>query len=129
MLAGKHRATGWAPLTLEGFGGVTGEGAHIAACLIPTGVDTLDMFLRFLLAQLIHFRGIVGHPGFMWAKDGQPGTMQLNYLTSITNETDPILREQKLAEYRQQVKPSLPREHLPKHISNEAGNLKRNLRK
>jgi hypothetical protein len=69
-----------------------------------TGEDNLDMFLRFLLAPLIHFRGMVGHPGFMWVKDdGQPEDMQLAYLTSITHEKNPTLREQKLQEYAKQV--------------------------
>ena len=115
MLAGKPQTVSeWAPLTLQGFGGAAGEGAHIASCLVQTGDDTLDMFLRFLLPQLIHFRGMVGHPGFMWVKDGQPGMMHLTYLTSVTNETDPALRAQKLQEYRREVEAQFAASPLPK---------------
>ena len=72
MLASKLRQQGplifgWAPMLMEGFGGSAGEGAHIAVSCAETK-DSLDIFFRFLLADLIHFRGLVGHPGF-WTKD------------------------------------------------------------
>ena len=105
MLAGQMTALpGWAPLFFQGFGGTAGEGAHIAAANIGCTEDSLDMFLRFLLGQLIHFRGLVGHPGFKWEKDGVPGQMALTYLTSITTEEDPVLREEKLRKYAKQVR-------------------------
>jgi len=110
-LAGKISTYPWAPLILEGFGGKAGEGAHIAAALIKTAEDSLDMFLRFLLGQLIHFRGIVGHPGFQWIKDGAPGNMFLSYITSVTSEKDPVLREQKLRKLAEEVRAEF--EHFP----------------
>jgi hypothetical protein len=110
-LAGKIRSLpGWAPLTLQGFAGKAGEGAHIASALIHSGDDSLDIFLRLLLAQLIHFRGIVAHPGFMWFKEnGEPGVMMLTYLTSVTNENDPVLREKKLRAYAEEVRAEFER--------------------
>ena len=110
MLAGKMpNLQGWAPMILEGFGGKAGEGAHIAAALIRSGEDSLDMFLRFLLGQLIHFRGMVGHPGFQWVKDGAPGDMLLTYMTSITLEKDPVLRDRKLRAYAEEVRAEFER--------------------
>jgi hypothetical protein len=104
-LATKMPGMGWAALMMEGFGGRAAEGAPIAASAMPMGEDSLDVFLRFLLAKLIHFRGVTGHPGFDWTKGGtaMPPQVLLSYLTSITNETDPILREKKLREYAEQV--------------------------
>lgn len=113
-LAGKvPGGVGWAPLMLEGFGGEHGEGAHVGTSLIATGQDSLDMFLRFLLGQLIHFRGMVGHPGFQWVKDGAPGQMRIHYLTTITNEKDPVLREQKLQQYADQVRAEFEQSPAP----------------
>jgi hypothetical protein len=98
---------GWAPLMLEGFGGPAAEGAHIAVSAIDIKEDSLDMFLRFLLAHLIHFRGLVGHPGF-WLNQGQP-MMTLSYLTSITHEQDPVLQAEKLRRYEEQVRADFAR--------------------
>jgi hypothetical protein len=102
MLSGKGRqqTLGWAPLIMEGFGGAAGEGAHVAVSSVETK-DSLDMFFRFLLADLMRFRGLVGHPGF-WTKDPQP-FMKLTYLTSITHETDPNKRAEILRQYREEV--------------------------
>jgi hypothetical protein len=105
MLAGKTRQQGplifgWAPIIMEGFGGSSGEGAHIAVASVETK-DSLDLFFRFLLADLMQFRGLVGHPGF-WTKDPQP-MMKLSYLTSVTHETDPNIRAERLRKYRDEV--------------------------
>jgi hypothetical protein len=113
MLAGKLGEHPWAPLILEGFGGKAGEGAHIAATLMKSGEDSLDIFLRFLLGQLIHFRGMVGHPGFQWVKDGAPGNMFLTYITSVTSEKDPTLREQRLRALAEEVRTEFERSPLP----------------
>lgn len=105
MLATKVRQQGpqilgWAPAILEGFGGEAGEGAHIAVSWAES-IDSLDIFFRFLLADLIHFRGHVGHPGF-WTKGPQPA-MKLSYVMSITLETDPNLKREKLRKYKEEV--------------------------
>jgi hypothetical protein len=65
------------------------------------GNASLDMFLRILLVQPIHFRATVPYPGF-WV-DGKPPMMQFSCLTPITHETDANLRAQKLHEYKQQA--------------------------
>jgi hypothetical protein len=104
-LAGKiPQIEGWAHIVLEGFGGKAGEGTHIASTLMNLGEDSLDMFLRLLLGQLIHFCSMIGHPGFNWDKGDTSPQMKLNYLTSVTRETDPIIREKKLREYAAQVR-------------------------
>lgn len=119
MLAGKapHHAPvtlGWAPLMLEGFGGPAAEGAHIAVSSTETK-DSLDFFFRLLLAQLIHFRGLVGHPGF-WTKDPQP-MMKLTYLASITHETDPKAKAEKLRRYREEVIAEFEKNPVPPDLS------------
>jgi hypothetical protein len=89
----------WAPVILHGFGGPAAEGAHTAAATIKE--QSLDVFLRFLLAQLGHFRALVSHPGFLSKQPDQQ--MALTYLTTITKEQDPVRREQKLRAYEAQV--------------------------
>jgi hypothetical protein len=104
----------WAPLTVQGFGGDQGEGSHIAVSVTPVREDSLDFFLRFLLAQLIHFRGLVAHPGFNWAQQGgkvPPSIM--TYLTSVTHETDPAAKERKLREYAEQVRAQFANNPVP----------------
>jgi hypothetical protein len=114
MLAGKMpKIEGWAPLVLQGFGGDQAEGAHIAAALIRAGDASLDLFLRILLGRLIHFRPMVGHPGFMWHKPDAPGEMMLTYLTSITTEKDPMVREKKLRAYADEVRADFGRSSSP----------------
>ena len=114
MLAGKPPlpAMDWAPLMLEGFGGEAGEGAHIAVATIATKEGSLDMFLRFLLAQLMHFRPLVGHPGF-WVKQQPQPMMELTYLTSLTNERDPTRRAETLRQYEEQVRADFARRPVP----------------
>jgi hypothetical protein len=73
--------------------------------------DSLDIFFRFLLADLMQFRGLVGHPGF-WTKDPQP-FMKLSYLTSITHETDPSKRAEKLRRYRDEVIAEFAQKPIP----------------
>jgi hypothetical protein len=101
--AGKVRGFGWAPMLFEGLGGATGEGAHLALSAYEAGEDSLDIFLRLLLAQLIPFRSMVGHPGFDWTKNPSGGNAIIEYLGSITHETDPKKREEKLKEYANEV--------------------------
>jgi hypothetical protein len=95
----------WAPITIQGFGGDQGEGSHIAVSATPVKDDSLDFFLRFLLAQLMNFRGLVAHPGFDWRQQGgevPPSVMM--YLTSVTRETDPVAKQLKLREYAERVR-------------------------
>lgn len=65
---------------------------------------SLDAFLRYLLAHLIYFRGIVDHPGLDWSEELPHGRMKLRYVTSITYERDPQERLRKLALYKEEVK-------------------------
>jgi len=99
MLAAKPRGHEWSHCFFEAGGGPGAEGTHLAAAVLAFGEASLDAFFRFLLAQLIFFRGIVDHPGF-----GMPGRqMKLSYLGSISMETDPERKRAKLAEYREEV--------------------------
>jgi hypothetical protein len=102
-LAAKPPLQPWGPLMFEGPGGAAGEGAHIGAAIAPAGEDSLDMLLRYILAHLMHFRGLIGHPGFNWMQGGKPMQMQVTYLTSLTNEKDPKLRAEKLRKYAEEV--------------------------
>jgi hypothetical protein len=96
---------GWSPLVIDdGMGGARGEGAHIGIGIQEIGADTLDYFLRFLVAQLAHFRPFVPHPGWSWAKTSSGGLGRITYLTSFTNEKDPAAREARLKEYAAQVR-------------------------
>jgi hypothetical protein len=98
---------GWNPMSFEGFGGEAGEGSHLAISYVKTGEDSLDHFLRLLLANLNLFRGIMDHPGFDWSSTQSKGLAHINYITSCTNEKDPKKREQRLLEYREHAKKQL----------------------
>ncbi|MDX2089073.1 MAG: DUF6602 domain-containing protein [Kofleriaceae bacterium] len=104
MLSTKLRnAPTWHPCIFESPGAEHGEGAHLALSASDLGDDTLDAFLRLLLAHLTYFRGIVDHPGFHWAAMQSGGLSRVTYLMSITNETDPERRKARLNEYREEV--------------------------
>jgi hypothetical protein len=93
----------WNASILHGIGGPASEGTHIALGAVDLGYDTLDRFLRILLAHLSHFRGMVDHPGFDWGATKSGGQVRLQYLTSICHETDPGKREDKLRAYAAEV--------------------------
>ncbi len=95
---------GWNMAFLEGFGGDKAEGSHIAVSAGQTGEYTLDAFLRLLLPHLEMFRPIIDHPGFSFSDfPVQVKEQALTYLTSITTETDPIKKKEKLEKYAKQV--------------------------
>jgi len=98
-LAVKMPSQSWGPAFLEGRSPGT-EGAHIAIGRQDLGELALDGFLRFLLAQLVVFRGIVDHPGF---KPDPEGQIRLSYLTSITFERDPARKSEILRQYKDEV--------------------------
>ena len=99
---------GWGVAFLEGLGGA--EGAHVGIGIQPLGVAALDAYFRLLLAHLSMFRSVVDHPGFGWGKHLPKGMVKVAYLTSITNETDPEKRRERLEQYatraREEFKPS-----------------------
>jgi hypothetical protein len=101
-LAGKPRGLDWAPLVVEGLGGPRAEGAHIAAMSSDLGENSLDWFLRFLLAHLIHYRWMTNHPGFFLNKPA-PSQGIMAYIGSITKETDPVKRDEILKKYQEEV--------------------------
>ncbi len=109
-LAAKIRGNdGWSPALWEGIGGPGAEGAHIGISVQDLGYDSLDAFLRLLLAHLTFFRKIVPHPGFNWYRTNPQSQSKLRYLTSFTLEQDPERRRQKLEQYRNEVREELAR--------------------
>lgn len=95
----------WNPLLhVEGISKAV-EGAHIGAAAHDLGVGSLDYFFRLLLGQLSLFRQIVPHPGF--GLDGSPTAMVV-YVMSLTLESDPVLREDRLKEYAAQIAREYP---------------------
>jgi len=104
LLAKPRGVEGWAPSLIYGLGGNMGEGSHIAVGSQELKKETLDAFLRTLLAHLQFFRGIIDHPGFNWSTTESGVPARLTYFASITFETDPVKRKQKLEEYKQEVK-------------------------
>ncbi len=94
----------WSTVSIEGFGGAAGEGSHFAISYATTGEESLDYFLRLLLANLVIFRSVMDHPGFDFRESPSEGKAHLRYLTSITQETDPQKSERKLKEYARQAR-------------------------
>ena len=109
-LAAKHPSMDhWAPSIFEAVG-PEAEGSHLAIGRQELGELSLDGFLRFLLAQLTFFRGIMDHPGFKVTESGQ---MRLTYVTSFTSEKEPAKRAEKLRIYREQVEQDFARNPAP----------------
>lgn len=94
----------WVSVSIEGVGGDAAEGSHLAVSYATTQEESLDYFLRLLLANLMIFRSTVDHPGFDFSSSPSQGKVHVRYLTSITNETDPEKREKKLKEYARQAR-------------------------
>ncbi len=107
---------GWSPTYWSGIGGPQAEGVHIGIGTHPLKEDTLDGFLRMLIAYLTFFRPIVSHPGFSWEHTASKGVGVIHYLTSITTVLDPEERKARLARYANDVKMLLPNPEIPKEI-------------
>lgn len=98
------RSDAWSHAFLEGMGGTAAEGFHIGVSTSQLGESSLDGFFRLLLPQLALFRPVVDHPGFNFSDMPIAVKNQaLSYLTSLTAETDPEKREQKLKQYAEEV--------------------------
>lgn len=107
---------GWNTMFWEGSGGPLAEGSHIAISINQFHENTLDAFFRILLSQLSMFRHIIDHPGFGFSQITSNGKEQLlTYLTSITFEKDPILRERKVKQYIEQVKKIFEKTPVPEN--------------
>jgi hypothetical protein len=119
-LAGKPRGYEWAPMFMEGFGGPATEGAHLGVCSHELGENSLDAFLRLLLAQLIHFRAMSSHPGFNWANMLPGGQMMVEYVGSITHATDPKIREMNLKKYTEEAVEDFKKKATPAQTNQHA---------
>jgi hypothetical protein len=106
MLSAKvNEQLGWNLLVIEEMPeGPQAEGMHVAVSASELGKDSLDSFLRFLLAHLAFFHERIEHPGFNWKRTDAKGQAFLRYLTTITNEKDPKLRDIKLKQYAEQIR-------------------------
>jgi hypothetical protein len=114
-LASKFRGLpGWSPTNMtEGFGGKAAEGAHVAVGSATFKENTLDVFFRLVLPHLAHFRQIVDHPGFDFSSLQETNQMVLSYVTSLTNETDPVRKAMKLKKYAQEVEEEFAKTPVP----------------
>lgn len=105
---------GWSPIILEGLGGSQAEGTHLAVSVSQFDEYTLDGFFRLLLTHLTLFRGIVDHPGFQFGEMPIKKKQQmLSYLTSITVEADPEIRDLKLKKYKKHVEEEFGKSPMP----------------
>jgi len=76
---------GWTAMLIDdGMGGPAAEGAHIGVGVQEIGAETLDYFLRLLIAYLAVFRPVVHHPGWNWCSTPTGGVGKVTYLTSVT---------------------------------------------
>lgn len=105
---------GWGFSHLEGIGGPAAEGSHIGVAQADFGEYSLDAFLRLLLAHLIFFRDKVHHPGFNWSSFPGGLRMKTTYLTSFTNEKDPVKAKQNLDRYKAEVEEEFKKNPIPK---------------
>lgn len=109
MMVAQPPSLPWTSCFFEGPGGPSAEGSHLGVGVMELGEASLDGFLRFLLVHLSMFRGLVDHPGL-----GRPGQdMKVFYLTSITFERDPQLRDLKLQRYADEARAYFERNAEP----------------
>ncbi len=94
----------WGRYLHEGVNKELSEGLHLALATEELGADSLDAFLRDLLTQLTFFRGMVDHPGFDWSSNPSFAGTKLQYLATITHETDPELKKQIAEQYGKEVR-------------------------
>ena len=118
MLSAKvNEQLGWNPMVVEGMPkGSQAEGMHIAISSSAFGKDSLDSFLRFLLAHLSFFHNRMEHPGFNWQSTASKGQAILKYLTTVTNEKNPKLREIKLKQYADAVRKEFDKSPVPNSV-------------
>lgn len=92
----------WSPMVLYQLPPV--EGLHIAVGTVELGEGVLDAFVAMLLTHLRYFRQSIDQPAFNWSseKTGKPAMVQ--YVTSVTHETDPAKRARLLAIYREEAR-------------------------
>lgn len=103
-LASKPRGLDWSVALIEGPTSEGSEGMHIGVGHQALGVDTLDAFFRFLLMHLAFYRGVVDHPGFDLRSSASQGRIDISYLTSVTYETDPVQRAERLKQYQEEAR-------------------------
>lgn len=109
---------GWAAASIEGFGGGAAEGTHLAISYLEAKEESLDIFFRLLLANLILFRAHVPHPGFRFESITGGAQMHIRYVTSLTTATDPEERARRLQEYAAEVQREF---ESPKQTSQTSG--------
>jgi hypothetical protein len=94
----------WGRYFHEGINKQLTEGLHFALAIEELGANSLDAFLRHLLTHLTFFRGIVDHPGFDWSSSSSFAGTKLQFLATITHETDPELKRQKAEQYTKEIR-------------------------
>lgn len=103
----------WGRYLHEGVNKRLSEGLHLALATEELGAESLDAFLRYLLTQLTFFRGMVDHPGFDWSSNPSFAGTKLQYLATITHETDPTLKKQKAEQYEREVREEFAKMQTP----------------
>ncbi len=95
----------WFPLLVQDA--PLGEGTHIAVGGLQLGEYALDGFYRFLLANVLATRATTPYAGFDWLKTEVNLNLLLQYVSSVTDEPDPIKRGETLERYRYDAMRSL----------------------
>lgn len=80
------------------------EGLHIATGAVELGEGVLDTFVTTLITHLRYFRQTVDQPPFNWGSERTGQQARIQYLTSVTHETNPGKRAILLAAYREEAK-------------------------
>lgn len=93
----------WGVYIHEGINRTLTEGLQFALATQELGESSLDGFLRRILTHLTFFRGIVDHPGFDWSSNPSFKGTKLTHLVTICFESDPEIRQQKMAQYLREI--------------------------
>ncbi len=103
--ASKFGLDQWFPLLVQDS--ALGEGAHLAVGGLQLGEYALDGFYRFLLANVLASRATTPYAGFDWLKTEVRLSLLLQYVSSVTEEPDPLKRTAVLDRYRHDAMRSL----------------------
>ncbi len=94
----------WGFYLHEGTGGSLSEGMGLALAVEEFGVDSLDVFLRYMLTHLTMFRGMVDHPGLNWSTNPTYKGTTLRFVAAVSQETDPDRKRQMEQQYAKEFK-------------------------
>jgi hypothetical protein len=93
------------------------EGFAFALGMDALAEDSLDSFLREVLARVALFWSVVDHPGFDWSTSNPDHRTKLQFLATICHETNPNKRSQLEKQYEAEIREEFA--HMNKEVGRD----------